>query len=145
MIELVYLYLSCCREYYIGDEITMLIDECLGLCWLISWQLYVMWLRWCCFMIRVALHEIMRFTFIWDFGELFTRIQGVGMSCYVYWTIGDFMSVMNIWMMNLWYYNLLWYWDWWMNMWWRMILIWMIITYMHLWMTLHVSKHVSCG
>ena len=25
------------------------------------------------------------------------------MSCYAYWTIGGFMSAMNIWMMNLWY------------------------------------------
>ena len=145
MIELVYLYLSrCCWEYYIDDEIIMLIDECLVLCWLIFWWWYKMWLRWCCFIIR--------FDFTWDheihihmiFDEFFARIQGVGMSCYAYWTIGEFMSVRSIWMVNLWYYNLLWCWDWWMNVWWCMILFWMIIKYMHWWMTLHVSRHVSC-
>ena len=49
---------SICWEYYIDDEISMLIDECLELCWLISWWWYEMWLKWCCFMIR--------FNFIWD-------------------------------------------------------------------------------
>ena len=88
--------------------------------------------------------EIKRFTFIWFFGELFARIQGIGMSCYVCWTISEFISVLNI-RMNLWYYNLLWCWDWWMNLWWCMILIWMIIACRHWWMTLHVSKHVSWG
>ena len=59
----------------------------------------------------------MRFTFIWVFGELFERIQGVEISCYAYWTIGRLMSVMNDESMI---YNLLWYWDWWMNLWWCM-------------------------
>ena len=146
MIELVYLYLSCCcQEYYNYDEITMSIDEYLVLCWMISWWWYKMWLRFCCFIIRVD--------FMWDheiyihmsFGELFVRIQGIVMSCYAYWTIGEFMSVMSIWMVNLWSYSLLWCWCWWMNVWWCMIFIWMIITYIHWWMTLHVSWHVSCG
>ena len=30
------------------------------------------------------------------FGELFARIEGVRMSCYVYGTIGEFMNMMNI-------------------------------------------------
>ena len=45
-------------------------------------------------------------SFIWVFGELFARTQGVRMYWYAYWTIGGFMSVMNIWMVNIWYYNL---------------------------------------
>ena len=64
-----------------------------------GWNDVVLWLD-------LTLSEIMRFTLIWVFGELLARIQGVGMSCYAYWTIGEFMSVMNIWMVNLWYYNL---------------------------------------
>jgi len=27
----------CCWEYYIDDEVIMLIDECFDLFWLISW------------------------------------------------------------------------------------------------------------
>ena len=42
-----------CLKYYIDDEIIMLIDEGFGLCWLISWWRYEIWLRWCCFMIKV--------------------------------------------------------------------------------------------
>ena len=46
----------------------------------------------------------MRFSFIWVFGELFSRIQGVGMSCYAYWTIGGFMSM---WANKWWVYDII--------------------------------------
>ena len=137
--------LSCCWRYYIDDEVIMLIDECLELCWLISWWWYEMWLRWCCFMIRVDFMLRSWDSHSWVFGELFARIQSVEMSYNAYSTICGFMSVMNKWMENLWYYNHLWCWDLWMNLWKHMILIWMIITCMHWWMTLHVSRHVSWG
>jgi len=89
--------------------------------------------------------EIMRLKLIWFFGELFARIQDVRMSCYAYWAICGFMSIMNVLMVNLWYYKFLECWDWWMTLWWRIILIWMIITCMHRWMTLHVSRDVCRG
>jgi len=39
-----------------------------------GWDHVILWLE-------LTLCEIMRFTFIWVFGKLFARIQGVGISC----------------------------------------------------------------